>query len=285
VLKLTITINGKPCVCEPGEYILDIAARNGITIPTLCHHEGLPGQGCCRVCVVEVDTDGWCSIVTACVYPVERECAVFTDNERVARQRGMVLSLLRSLAPESCKIAELCEAYSAPVYDRFIEKAGEDACMCADGDADGDAGGNADRDANRGANGDAGVRAGGKCVLCGLCTRACQSLGTGAIATVNRGINKTVTTPYDEFSIVCVGCASCAAVCPTGAIAVNESDGKRTIWNKTLPVMSCEKCGKPTGTFVELRRTGEKAESEIPNLCDECKKKNIAEVLAATYGS
>jgi NADH dehydrogenase/NADH:ubiquinone oxidoreductase subunit G len=245
---MLITIDDKSCVCERGEYLIDIAARNGIVIPTLCHHEGLPGQGCCRVCIVEVETDGRRSIVTACVYPVERECAVFTNSGNISRQRSMILCCLHNLAPESSEIAHLCEKYGAPEYERLTKRAGE------------------------------------KCILCGLCVKACECLGTGAISTVNRGIDKAVTTPYGEPSVVCVGCASCAKVCPTGAIAVTETEKKRKIWNKTFPLRSCKSCGKPIGTSVELKRSAAKSGAEIPVLCEMCRRKAIANVMTSTYG-
>jgi len=245
---MTINIDGKPCACEHGEYLLDIAVRNGITIPTLCHHEGLPGQGCCRVCIVEVEVNDWRTIVTACVYPVERECSVFTQSENVRKQRGMILSLLRSLAPESIEVTALCNDYNAPEHERFTQKSGE------------------------------------KCILCGLCAKACESLGTGAISTVNRGVDKVVTTPYDEPSLVCVGCASCALVCPTGAIAVDENEKERRIWNKALPLKACKNCGSVMGTYGEIWRAMQKADAELPELCDACRKKSIAEVMAVTYG-
>lgn len=245
---MIVTIDNNPCVCEQGEYLLEIAARNGITIPSLCHHEGLPGQGCCRVCIVEVEADNRRSIVTACVYPVERECTVFTNSENVSKQRSMVLCLLRCMAPESKEVARLCEKYGVLEYNRF-EK-----------------------------------RTGGKCILCGLCVKACESLGTGAISTVNRGIEKAVTTPYDEPSAVCVGCASCAKVCPTGAILVTETEKKRTIWGKTFPIRACKYCGKPIGTSAELKRAAAKSGAGIPVLCETCRKKVIANTLASTFG-
>ena len=245
---MIITIDKISCACEPGEYLLEIAMRNNIDIPALCHHEGLPGQGCCRVCIVEVEINGRRSIVSACVYPIERECSVFTNSDNVLRQRSTVLSLLRSLALGSDEIAKLCERYDAPEHERFATRPGE------------------------------------KCILCGLCVKACGSLGTGAISTVSRGIEKAVTTPYGEPSIACVGCASCARVCPTGAIEFEEGDKKRTIWNKTLPLRACKSCGQPMGTLVELRRAAGKSGGEIPVLCEVCKKKSIADVMAATYG-
>jgi len=245
---MTITIDGKPCTCEKGEILLHIAKRNGITIPTLCHHEGLTGQGCCRVCLVEVEMGGKRSIVTACIYPVERECSVFTNNETVFRQRGMMLSLLRSMAPESAEVIKLCEEYGAPVHERFVKRTGE------------------------------------KCILCGLCVKACESLGTGAISTVNRGVYKKVTTPYDEPSFPCVCCASCATVCPTGAISVEEDDNGRRIWNKTLRLKACKACGAPMGTSFEIQRASKRADAEQPELCEACRKRAIAKVMADAYG-
>lgn len=245
---MIITIDNITCECEPGEYLLDIAARNGVAIPTLCHHEGLRGLGCCRVCLVEVETAGRRNIVTACVYPVERECAVYTNSEAISLHRGMVLSMLRSQAPDSEAVAKLCSEYGAPEYDRFIRKTGE------------------------------------KCILCGLCVKACESLGTGAIWTMNRGVTKEVATPYGEPSLVCVGCASCASTCPAGAIEVVETGGERTIWNKTFKLKACGKCGKIMGTWFELGRAAVKADADVPDLCDECRKKAITDVMAATFG-
>jgi len=246
---MTVTIDNKPCACERGEYILDIAARNGIDIPTLCHHGGLPGQACCRVCIVEVEAGGKRSVVTACVFPVERECEVFTRSENILRHRRMVLSMLRSLAPDSGEVAALCEEYGAPEIGRF--QASPE----------------------------------GKCILCGLCVKACESLGTGAIGTANRGVDKKVTTPYDESSIACVGCASCASVCPTGSIEVARSETERTIWNKTFQLIKCKGCGENLGTLMELWRAAIKlGADDVPELCESCRKKAIADVFAATYG-
>jgi len=245
---MVITIDGKDCRCQPGETLLDIAARNQITIPVLCHHEGFPGQGCCRVCLVEVETAGRSDIVTACVYPVERECTVYTSSESVSQHRAMVLSMLRCLAPESQEVSRLCDEYGATEHERFIRNDG------------------------------------GKCILCGLCVKACESLGTGAIWTMNRGVEKVVATPYDEPSLVCVGCASCASTCPVGAIDVVETETERTIWNKTFKLKACAKCGMIMGTYFELGRAAVKAEADVPDLCESCRKKAVAGVMAATYG-
>ena len=53
---LTITIDGKECTCEKGEYLYDVAKRNGIFIPVLCRSDAFDDhRACCRVCIVEVE--------------------------------------------------------------------------------------------------------------------------------------------------------------------------------------------------------------------------------------
>ena len=245
---MIITIDGKQCSCEKGEFLLQVARRNGIYIPTLCHHEALPGQGCCRVCIVEVDEGKGPKIVVSCVYPVERECTVSTDSDKVRRQRGMILSLLHKRAPDSQLIAQMCAHYGAPALERLKPVAH------------------------------------GKCILCGLCTRACAELSVGAISTVNRGVTKEVATPYYDESPVCVGCASCASVCPTDAIPLTETADTRTIWGKTFTLVRCARCGAVLGTAEELALAARRAGTEPESLCERCRKAALAQVLADTLG-
>lgn len=247
---MIITIDGKQCECEQGEFLLQIAARNGIRIPTLCHHEGLPGQGCCRVCVCEVVENGWSKIVVSCVYPVGRECEVFTSSEKVQKQRAMTLRLLQLRAPESKTIAGMCKAYGAPDTPTLQP-----------------------------------LRDGDKCILCGLCVKGCNELGAGAISTANRGITKEIATPYDEPSADCIGCGSCAQVCPTKAIDMVETANTRTIWGREFDLLHCEQCGALVGTREEVAYAAKKAGVESGTLCAECRKKSMADVIAHTYGT
>ena len=53
-----IVIDGKELTFESGETVLEVARRNGIEIPTLCHMKGATPTGACRVCVVEVQGRG-----------------------------------------------------------------------------------------------------------------------------------------------------------------------------------------------------------------------------------
>ena len=67
---MRVIIDGRECLARRGEYLLDVAKRNGIFIPTLCHSDALPGQSSCRMCIVEVVEGGRSKTVASCVYPV-----------------------------------------------------------------------------------------------------------------------------------------------------------------------------------------------------------------------
>jgi len=254
---IKVQINGKSLEAEKGEYLLSLARRAGIIIPTFCHHDALSGLGSCRLCVVEVDEGSGRKVVVSCVYPLGRDCEIWTESDRIQRIRRMVLSMLRGRAPDSEIVASWCETYGVPPEDRYSPPS---------------PGGRVQE------NG----LAGGKCVLCGLCAEACATLGAGAISTLGRGVGKRVSTPYDEPSGDCIGCGSCAEVCPTGAIDCREEGGVRTIWGKRFELLRCAGCGRPFATKEEFARVNGAAAD--PPLCEACRKEQTAGVLAGAFG-
>ena len=245
--RLTITIDGRECSCEKGEYLYDIARRNDIWIPVLCRHDAFEDhRACCRICIVEVEIRGRRKVVTSCVYPVEEECAVYTASEKILEERAVIMALLAHRAPESGRMAEMNKFMGRPGFDRLVSVDGE------------------------------------KCILCGLCVQACNSLGTGAISTVLRGTEKRVDTPYGNPSAFCVGCLSCANVCPTDAIAYTQTDTTRTIWNREFDLVFCAECGELMGTAESVRHAvGDGAEA--PATCDSCRKRKLADEMMRTY--
>lgn len=97
-----IVIDGKTCMAEHGEYLWDVAKRNGIEIPALCRSEAFPEhRASCRVCIVEVVARGRSKVVTSCVYPIEGECEVHTNSPKIVQDRKVLMALLARRNPTS----------------------------------------------------------------------------------------------------------------------------------------------------------------------------------------
>lgn len=247
---MKVIIDGISCEAEQGEYILAVAKRNGIGIPTLCNCEALPEMGTCRLCVVELFERNRSKVVASCIYPLTREVEIRTNTPKIQGIRETIIRLLLSRAPENEQLMKLAEKYS--LLPRTLPESQEKT---------------------------------EDCVLCGLCAKACEELGSNAIATVGRGIGKKVSTPYDEPSAACIGCGSCAEICPTGAIKLEEQDGIRRIWGKEFELLSCDRCGKPyiPKEYIEYveKRSGEKLEGHY---CSSCRKSITGERFKEIFG-
>ena len=241
-MSMKVYLNDQGFDAEPEQTILDVAQRHGVEIPHLCHHEALSGRACCRLCLVEVgDLPGQRNVVVACTYPAEEDLQVYTATEQIVELRRLILALLREQAPAAeGELLRYCEEYGVTGFgQRFSVDPTE------------------------------------RCILCGLCTRACQLLGNSAIAAARRGVDKVVSTAFGEPSEDCIGCAACARVCPTQAIDCIEADGQRTIWQKDFELVRCTACGKPYATAEELAWLKAKLVAAEMNLqyCPSCRGK------------
>ena len=92
--EYSMTINGNGCAFEMGETILDVARRNQIDIPTLCHLKGTVPTGACRICVVEVA--GARTLMPACSTPAANGMDVKTESPTVVKSRKEILKLMLS---------------------------------------------------------------------------------------------------------------------------------------------------------------------------------------------
>lgn len=243
---INVTIDGRSFRTEPETWLLQICREHDIPIPTLCYHESIEPGGACRLCMVEItrkDWDGWSTLVTACNYPAKDGLIVRTNSDRVRRMRATVLDLLLARAPNAKIIQDLAREYGI-TETSYRQDVGRDDC-----------------------------------ILCGLCTRVCADvIGSAAISTLSRGQYKEIGTPFHEPPPDCIGCASCAHVCPTETIRVEEAHGFRKIWGRTFEMVRCEECGKAFITLEQREKLITK--SGLPevyfNVCDVCKKKTTA---------
>lgn len=121
--QVNIVLNGKNIKANKGEYILDVARRNGIDIPTLCNDPRLEPYSSCFVCVVEIE--GQRNLQPSCSTRVAEGMKINTDNERVHKARKTALDLIMSNHYADC-VAPCRERCPAGVdvqgYISLIEK-------------------------------------------------------------------------------------------------------------------------------------------------------------------
>ena len=108
---VTFTLNGKKVQGEEGQYILQVAEKYGVEIPTLCDHKALDPAGMCRMCTVLVSHGRWSRFVTACNYPVWEGMEVQTDTEAVHEGRKLIVELLLARCSEAPVVKELAAQY------------------------------------------------------------------------------------------------------------------------------------------------------------------------------
>ena len=117
----TLTIDSVAVPFEPGETILQAAARAGIEIPSLCSYPGIEPPTSCYVCVVKIQ--GRRNAAPACATPAEEGLVVESGTEEVRRTRRRALELLMSEHAGDCEgpCRRICPAdLDVPVLARHI---------------------------------------------------------------------------------------------------------------------------------------------------------------------
>lgn len=249
--KIGLKINGKAYTAKEGEYLLTVATGEGIDIPGLCFHEAFEPYGACRLCLVEVTAGPYPpGLTTSCTLRVREGLEVLSETKEIAKHRRILLELYLAQAPESQFIKDLALKYGV-TETRFRIKL------------------------------DPLDPLGNKCVLCGLCVRACnEAMGVGAINYIGRGLSTKVNTPFLEPSSECIGCNACVRICPTGAIRFEDVQDKRimTSWSKTqVWLKQCTVCGKyfapePLTSF-SYRKMDPHLDKDLEEICPDCRRK------------
>ncbi|MFC2034272.1 2Fe-2S iron-sulfur cluster-binding protein [Chloroflexota bacterium] len=236
-----LTINDTKVEVEEGSTILEAANQAGIYIPTVCSHESLHPVGSCRVCAVEIKTNGQSSLTSACTHLVEAGLEVKTESDTVKGSQKLAVELLLAQQSHSPKIQALANKLGIEQPDFTLK---ED-----------------------------------ECILCELCVRACNELvGVKAITFIAQGKDRDI----DKASVLhstekCIGCDSCAYVCPTEAITVQDINGTRILTTPSgkieFKLKKCKTCGKYWAPEKQIEHIAEMSGTSINeyDTCPDCR--------------
>jgi formate dehydrogenase major subunit len=221
--NVSFYLNQKLVQANESETIWDVAKKEDIDIPHLCHSDkiGYKADGNCRACVVEVK--GEKSLVASCIRKPTQGIKVFTNNEKVKKSQNLVLELLLTDQPNSNTSRSKNNHFWKTLKKRNIKKSrfsqkkissipkidNSHSAMTVDLNA---------------------------CIQCGLCIRACRDVQVNDVL----GMSGRGNTSYPVFDLdklmgdsSCVGCGECVQACPTGAIiesALLDENNNQTIY-------------------------------------------------------
>ena len=242
---IKINIDGNEIFGEEGESLLKVALENDIEIPNMCYHQDLKIEygASCRLCLVNIE--GWNKLVPACATPIEEGMVVHTESEEAVKNRKIVLDLMISNHPldcltcekaGNCKLQDYCYRYDVKdaTFERELDKTELDL------------------------SNQFFIRDNNKCILCGLCVRACSELQSiDALAYANRGEDMIISTGYTNKleDGPCVSCGTCVSVCPVDALMPKYKEPFRN-WETKKIKTTCPYCG--VGCQINLILKGDK---------------------------
>ena len=230
-----LVIDGQEFVFEPGETILEVAARHGIDIPTLCYMKGATPTGSCRVCVVEVE--GARNLIASCAAPAAPKMVVRTETPKVIQARRMNIELLLASGEHNCLVQDLdMDSWTDFQLKTLETKEHQNLCPAYGDCRLQELAVRYQVKASRFDPPDPRypieninpfiVRDFSRCILCGRCVQACNEIQVNnAIGFGYRGSEAKVVAKGDLAlrESDCVFCGECVQACPVGAIVPKNS--------------------------------------------------------------
>ncbi|MGC2061458.1 MAG: 2Fe-2S iron-sulfur cluster-binding protein [Thermodesulfovibrionales bacterium] len=266
----SIIIDGREIPVEPEKTVLETARFAGIAIPTLCYHHALGPYGTCRLCIVEAEGPSLRhTITTSCNLMPADGLIVETATLRIQAMRRTILELMLSGTKPSPELRS--RAAEAGIHKKKFSLKSRNSSI-------------------NGINTD-------PCILCGLCVRVCRdTIRANALDFSVSGTNQhKVAEAVVLMKERCIGCGTCAAVCPVGALRLDDRGAVRRIilYGRTanrLPLVRCDLCNRPFTTeqfilsvLMRLSRDDDTLRTGIGYVCPDCGRNRFATALTGQF--
>ena len=255
-----ITINNQQINANEGEYLLNVARKNGIFIPAICYLSGCSPTLACKLCMVEADGKR----VYACNAKVKDGMSVLTNTPEIISERKAIMQSYCVNHPLECGV---CDKSGECELQDFTLLFGVDnePYFVADSLKKRDSWGQVKYDPSL-------------CILCERCVTACKdNLGEANLKVIKSdSIPQLDSTkwkekmPKDAFSVwnraqkgvigfvgenvcaenPCNDCVECVSVCPVGALGVKSFQYTTNAWELQKVDSTCNLC--PSGCKIVL---------------------------------
>ncbi|ATB68305.1 NADH-ubiquinone oxidoreductase chain G [Sulfurospirillum diekertiae] len=237
-----ITIDGKQCTAQEGEYVLGVARRNDIFIPALCYVTNCSPTLACRLCLVDIDGKR----AYSCNARAKEGMNVITKTEEIEKERRAIMEIYDINHPLECGVCDQSGECELQNYTLHMGVDSQHHCI-ADTHRPTKQWGKIHYDASL-------------CIVCERCVTVCKDMiGESALKTVPRGgaeldkawKDKTEKDAYAMWnklqkSIIgiasgaetldCTQCGECTAVCPVGALVGSDFQYTSNAWElKKIP--------------------------------------------------
>lgn len=257
-----ITINKHKLTFEPGETILDVARRNKIDIPTLCHLKTTIPTTTCKICLVEIK--GESDLVESCATKARQNMIILTESSKVTLARQNNISKLLASGNHNCAIRNFdTDDWTSFQLDVLKSDGKEELCpVWGDCELQDLAYRYQVKTLGMPLNGCKYetelanpfiIRDFSRCILCGRCVKACREIQVNnAIEFGYSGKDLKIVAKNDAAlkDSDCVFCGECIQVCPVGALIPDKAfrDDRFTDTKKVRT--TCAFCG--VGCQVDL---------------------------------
>lgn len=249
----TIIINKNKLNFEPGETILEVAQRNKIDIPTLCHLKNTLPTPTCKVCVVEIK--GESELVESCATKAKQDMTILTESPKVIKERQKNISRLLASGNHNCAIRAFDTTDWTSFQLNVLKDDGKEDLCPVWGDCElqdlayryqvktlGMPLNKIEYETER-ANPFI-IRDFSRCILCGRCVKACKEIQVNNA--IEFGKNGTKIIAKNDAILKnsdCVFCGECLQACPVGALIPDKAYRDERFKDTQKVRTTCSFCG------------------------------------------